>query len=356
MKKFLLLLLVIIVCFQTSVLASFKDVKIYSQEIEDLVKKDIIHGYPDNTFKPDLKITRAEFAKMIVLATKSTSYEDNHFSDVSLNHWAREYIDIAATNGFIKGDIDGRFRPEENIKYGEMATIIVRAMGKEKEAEEIELSWPNNYMEMAEKVNLFHDYQGNDLIAINDARRGSAALMIYNMLQQKEIEDTKNSGKKVDTNMAYAGFVNDVMQRNGEPYLVVENDDKVELLLKVYKKAGIPQKKSFVIYQLTSRNELKLRSELSYENIDNTFIKVEKVNHEIVYLEGQEKLLDLDLDSYTLNGKKIRLDKMNYFVLIMKNEEFQKYELYDKQNLELQKDDKIKFNDIINVCYIIREK
>lgn len=354
MKKFLLFF-TILICIGTVSFASFSDVRMYSTEIEDLVSRKIINGYPDGTFMPDAKITRAEFTKMIVLATQNITHEESHFSDVFSNHWAKEYIDIAVTNGLIKGDTEGTFRPDDNITYGEVATILVRAMGKENDAEKIELSWPDNYMNVASKLNLFQHYQTNDLVALGEARRDSTALMIYNMLQE-DIESIPKTEEKVDTKMAYAGLVKERMQKNGEPFVTIGDNDKNEVLLKVYKKNGIPEEDSFVIYQLTSNEQFKLRSELSMEDIDDSFINVEKVNEEIVYLEGQEKLLDFDLESYVLNNKKIQLNKINYFVIEIKDEEFKNYELYDSQNLELRKDDKIKFDNDLNVCYIIRAK
>lgn len=94
--------------------------------IQNLISKGIINGYEDGTFKPENKITRAEFSTMVY---KLLSIQDKlspstrSFVDAS-NHWAKKAIEALAGNGVINGYDDGTFGPDRNITRAEAATII----------------------------------------------------------------------------------------------------------------------------------------------------------------------------------------------------------------------------------------
>lgn len=80
-----------------------------NDEIATLYNAKIIRGDTDGNFKPDMPITRAEFA---VIASKFDDLEntENKFSDVK-KHWAEKYINSSAEKGWINGYADGTFRP-----------------------------------------------------------------------------------------------------------------------------------------------------------------------------------------------------------------------------------------------------
>ncbi|MDA3866393.1 MAG: S-layer homology domain-containing protein [Salinivirgaceae bacterium] len=74
-------------------------------------------GYPDNTFKPENQLTRAEFAAMVVAILDpdiKPEYANRTFTDIS-GHWAQEAILQAARAGYLAGFPDGTFRPHEKI-------------------------------------------------------------------------------------------------------------------------------------------------------------------------------------------------------------------------------------------------
>ncbi|MBQ8002230.1 MAG: S-layer homology domain-containing protein [Clostridia bacterium] len=56
--------------------------------VKALVERKIINGYPDGTFKPNNPITRAEFAKIIVLASgRYDAKATCTFTDVPKERW-----------------------------------------------------------------------------------------------------------------------------------------------------------------------------------------------------------------------------------------------------------------------------
>lgn len=105
------------------------------EAIDYMFKKGWI-GYPDGTFRPQDKINRAEFIKMVVEVVSSKDGEDtcreqqltkNLFNDVKATDWYAPYVCKGKLMGWIKGYEDGSFKPEQNINFAEAAKIIVSA-------------------------------------------------------------------------------------------------------------------------------------------------------------------------------------------------------------------------------------
>ncbi len=96
-----------------------------------LYKQGALIGYPDGTFQPNRSITRAEFAKIVLLAAGLTSFSPPSptFSDLPPSHWAFGYVEAAAKGGLFIGFPDGTFRPEEQVLKEEVIAVLVRKMG-----------------------------------------------------------------------------------------------------------------------------------------------------------------------------------------------------------------------------------
>lgn len=104
------------------------------EAIIEAVDQGFVNGYPDETFKPDNDITRAEFLKMVMAALdiEPEAADEPSFEDTA-DHWARGYIDTAVEMGILKtADYDGgRYEPDTAISRLEMAQYVVRALGHE---------------------------------------------------------------------------------------------------------------------------------------------------------------------------------------------------------------------------------
>ncbi|MGI6551904.1 MAG: S-layer homology domain-containing protein [Bacillota bacterium] len=96
------------------------------KNIKELVARGVISGYPDGSFRPDAKITRAEFVTMLVKSFRLEGGGDGKFADIA-NHWAKDYITAAAARKIVGGYADNTFRPDELISREEMAAMLVRA-------------------------------------------------------------------------------------------------------------------------------------------------------------------------------------------------------------------------------------
>lgn len=99
----------------------------YANYIGYMQRFGIINGYEDGTFRPNASITRAEFATIACRFEKLTE-GSAAFSDVSKSHWAYKYINFAATRGWVNGYPDGTFRPGNNITRAEVASVTCRLL------------------------------------------------------------------------------------------------------------------------------------------------------------------------------------------------------------------------------------
>lgn len=95
----------------------------YSAAVNYVVEKKLISGYPNGTFKPNESITRAEFAQMISGYIKTEKTNKSDFNDVK-DHWAKDAIDKLNGNKNVSGYPDGTFKPNEKITRAEAVTIL----------------------------------------------------------------------------------------------------------------------------------------------------------------------------------------------------------------------------------------
>ncbi|MFD0961652.1 S-layer homology domain-containing protein [Paenibacillus chungangensis] len=100
------------------------------RSIQVMAAKGAIIGKSEGKFAPDDKVTRAEFAKMLVRAfdLESNTAKEG-FYDVSADDWFASYVAAAVETGIINGRSETRFAPEATITRAEMATMIARALG-----------------------------------------------------------------------------------------------------------------------------------------------------------------------------------------------------------------------------------
>jgi len=161
------------------------------EQVEKLVEMGIINGYPDGLFRPDSKITRAEFTKIIVSALhlELQASPSPTFLDVGEDHWALKYIEAAAERGIVKGIGEGKFAPERNITRAEMATMIARALGLSPEEGNIPFTdavdipeYARGYVFAVSAKGIITGYPDGTFRPYNDATRAEAATMIFRML------------------------------------------------------------------------------------------------------------------------------------------------------------------------------
>ena len=162
-------------------------------KIKNMVGQGILSGYPDNTFKPDNKVTRAEFITMVNRAFDFTARATTNYSDVKPGHWYAEEIARAKAAGYISGYEDGTMRPNNPISRQEVAVITSKILkldsstsleqvNRFSDSNEI-AAWSRNAVAAMVKVGCMSGYPDGTFKAAYPMTRAEACVILYNAAQ-----------------------------------------------------------------------------------------------------------------------------------------------------------------------------
>ncbi len=102
----------------------------YAGAVNELAGLGYLKGGADGTFRPDAPITRAEMAALLVRFAEGEAEAAATFTDVPATHWAYDAINTAAAYGWINGVGDGRFSPDRAITRAEAAKLMCAVLGR----------------------------------------------------------------------------------------------------------------------------------------------------------------------------------------------------------------------------------
>ncbi|WP_341300408.1 S-layer homology domain-containing protein [Lysinibacillus sp. FSL H8-0500] len=129
LKVACLLVLLVIFLPKEAHAASFRDLtdETLATEIDYLVEQDIIEGYPNNIFKPNDHVTRAQVAIMLTraLGLNTVEIENPNYQDIPTTH--KYYKEIAAVQNAGIFKAASNFEPNATLSRGEMAIVLQRA-------------------------------------------------------------------------------------------------------------------------------------------------------------------------------------------------------------------------------------
>lgn len=103
------------------------------EKINKIAQANIINGYADGSFKPNNKVTRAEFATMLErtkLLSNSIENKPSSYLDTQ-NHWAKKSIEFISNTGILAGKGNNMFYPDSGITPQEILIILDRMVKKE---------------------------------------------------------------------------------------------------------------------------------------------------------------------------------------------------------------------------------
>lgn len=114
---------------------SFSDISSdskYFSAVSYLYDKNVVTGYSDGTFKPDKQVSRVEALKFILEGIKvSVKKGKLPFNDVSEKEWYGKYLYTAVKKKIVDGYPDGSFRPADTVNKAEFFKILFNGMGVE---------------------------------------------------------------------------------------------------------------------------------------------------------------------------------------------------------------------------------
>lgn len=144
-----------------------------NHEIDTLVRRNVIYGYDDGYFKPELNVTRGEF---LTLLSRVYDWNLNHnigvenFKDYNKFGKRDKIIGYALNNGYINGYSDNTFRPNSPISYKEVEIIMARLL------DDPSFKWYNTAANMMyERQRKSSSYNSIN----NNAKRSEIVYMLY---------------------------------------------------------------------------------------------------------------------------------------------------------------------------------
>ena len=202
-KRILSLVLALVMVLGTFAVVSAEEAKVpeyttQKQKIDWLVDNKIVEGHKINEKDTDLDLegtlTREQATKLIVHVVGKYDLAQTlqgvmrPFPDVDLERWSNGVISVARTEKNAKsgqpiviGYEDGTFKPEKQLSYAELATMLVRILKDDLTNKMVENAvWATSWMRWADELGILDGVT----VANSDApvSRADAFEMIFNTI------------------------------------------------------------------------------------------------------------------------------------------------------------------------------
>jgi hypothetical protein len=172
-----------------------------------MASNGILTGYPDNTFRPNQTVNRAEFATILIKALKIPKYTPDtpSFKDVEKNYWAYESIESSKKYlTWYKTADTNLFKPQEISVREDIAVSLVKGLNLKVTEENNSILLPfqdkdqisgnlRKYLAVAVQKGILKgeiNKEGNRTINPQAAlTRAELSALIYNTLKIEKVTD-----------------------------------------------------------------------------------------------------------------------------------------------------------------------
>ena len=182
LKKFLALLLAVMMVATSAVIASAEEATDYTEAAEVLVSTGVLKGYTDGDLHLEDDVQRYQMALFIarmmtgdVNDTLWSNINTTSFTDIGNLSQYVGAISFVTSEGVIKGRSETVFDPYAQITYQEAVTMLVRALGY------TNLSYPYGFIQAANKIGLTSGIEGVEWA--EPLTRGEVAQLLYNTIK-----------------------------------------------------------------------------------------------------------------------------------------------------------------------------
>jgi hypothetical protein len=269
-------------------------------EIMWMLERKIIEGIGNNLFNPNGTVTRAEFAKMMVLTLNLQKYTPDtpSFLDVKKNSWEYQYVESAKPylTGFRTPSGD-YYYPSRPAVREDMAVALVNALGYQSETYDESLLRrftdagqinPNlrKHVALAVKHGLMEGYGNNTFKPQGTLTRAEASKLLYRAFKSHEEKVTYDEEKVTyDDDKLYVKPTVSVSYENGKTVVRWNRIDSPKLLgyaVVISRKDSAPQyPDDGFLYYITDKDR-------TYAIVDNS-TRYNGTNDFDDYLEKDEK-------------------------------------------------------------------
>ncbi len=201
--------------------------------IKFLTEIGVVVGFPDGTYKPEIPVTRAEFASMAIKALgqeHANVSQDIHFADITRAFWAYNIIEKAVYFNLIPDSKGEAYRPFDPVTRAEAISLAVNAIASnpvsEQKATDIcnkaykdATQMPAWFLIAASKAHLLNlDVQipGHEgaIEAQRPMNRAEVAVLLYRMMQEAKLNPNAKLAEMMQKRTA-DGFIVDNVKVQG---------------------------------------------------------------------------------------------------------------------------------------------
>lgn len=182
-------------------------------KFDALINAGIFDGVSDSSFGLKEEMNRAQFAKVAALITgieinkdlKTSSFSDVKADDAA-NGYALPYIEAIKNAGITVGVGQGKFDPAGEVTKEQLATFLVRTLGKEGDAKNVQgtsdntvSDWAKGYVALAMELKLLSNGADGKFGGSTNATRDLLVLGSYEAKEQfvpLSVSEAKLDGNK----------------------------------------------------------------------------------------------------------------------------------------------------------------
>ncbi|MHB9095004.1 MAG: S-layer homology domain-containing protein, partial [Eubacteriales bacterium] len=173
-------------------------------QIDKMVSDGVIKGYPDGTFRPNKQVSRAEFTAIINQAFgKFKKDAAASFSDVQVTDWCYSQVASGKLAGYISGYPDNTFRSDNPISRAEAAAMLAKLLKLDttksddanhfKDARSIE-DWSKGSIAAVSVAKVMGGYPDGSFKPANYITRAEAVVAVGNALLAGKPDPVISSG------------------------------------------------------------------------------------------------------------------------------------------------------------------
>ncbi|PAK52042.1 hypothetical protein CHH75_13515 [Paenibacillus sp. 7541] len=166
--------------------------------IRALYDRELVKGYPDGTYKPDIPVTRAEFVTLLVRSLQLDGEGKAPFTD-SADHWASSAINAAVEHGIVEGYSSRAFGPNDPITREQMAVMLSRSgqqagiLSRDSDPGELSFkdqssisAWAREHVSALIDSRMMNGYPNDRFLPQGYATRAEVAAVIYRFILTQE--------------------------------------------------------------------------------------------------------------------------------------------------------------------------
>ncbi|WP_308637395.1 S-layer homology domain-containing protein [Paenibacillus silvisoli] len=210
--------------------------------IKDLADRGVLGGYPDGKFRPGKIVTRAEFAKIMMLASgvKAKKVTRSTFADLQPSDWETPFVEASKVylNGYKLSGGKLVFKPDSPALREDIAVALVKLKGYDKtrlpDQSLIQAmfkdfnsisNFARNYVAIAIESGIASGFPDETFKPQQPVTRAQAAAMLWRAYQYGNDNKSDETEEKIEVDESGAGTVGneadtDVPTDNGQGYAV----------------------------------------------------------------------------------------------------------------------------------------